>query len=231
MAPGLPDRAQALAWAQKERASLLACLDHATGTGQHAPVIGLTTAMASLLRYDGPWTDALTLHAAALRAARYLRDQPGQARALNNLGIIRRLTGDYPGAGRALGQALDIYLDLRDRLGQANALHNLGDVRRLTGDYRAAEPAYRQALDLYRDLGDRLGQANSLSSLAAIQQMTGDYPGAARTQEEALAIYTSLGDPLLVPSRRPQRPGRHPQADRRLHRRGPRPGTSPPDRP
>ena len=200
VAPGLPDRAQALAWARKERASLLACLDHATRTGQHAPVIGLTTAMASLLRYDGPWTDALTLHAAALRAARYLRDQPGQARALNNLGIIRRLTGDYPGAGRALGQALDIYLDLRDRLGQANALHNLGDVRRLTGDYRAAEPAYRQALDLYRDLGDRLGQANSLSSLAAIQQMTGDYPGAARTQEEALAIYTSLGDPLLVPA-------------------------------
>jgi tetratricopeptide (TPR) repeat protein len=199
-APGLPDRATSLAWARKERASLLACLDHVTRTGQHARLTAFTAAMAGLLRYDGPWTDALTRHATAVRAARHLRDQPGQACALNNLGIMQRLTGDNPAAARTLRQALRIYRAIGDRPGQANTLHNLGDVQRLTGDYPAAARTYQQALGIYRDLGDQLGKANSLSSLAAIQQMTGDHSAAARTQEEALAIYASLGDQLLVPA-------------------------------
>ena len=40
--PALAGQDQALAWARAERASLLACLDHATATGQHARVITLT---------------------------------------------------------------------------------------------------------------------------------------------------------------------------------------------
>jgi hypothetical protein len=101
-APDLPHRRTALAWARGERASLLACLDHVTRTGQHARVVTLTAATAGLLRYDGPWTDTLTRHATVVRAARHLGDQPGEASALNNLGIMRRLTGDYPGAARTL---------------------------------------------------------------------------------------------------------------------------------
>jgi hypothetical protein len=42
----------------------------------------------------------------------------GQANALSDLGTVRRMTGDYPGAAQDLEQALDIYRDLRDR-GQA----------------------------------------------------------------------------------------------------------------
>ena len=197
--PDLPDRKAALAWARGERASLLAWLEHVTRTGQHARVLALTAAMADLLRNDGPWSDALTLHATALQAARDLHDQPGEASALNNLGIMRRLTGDYPGAAQALEKAADLYRHLGDRLGHANTLHNLGDVRRLTGDYLAAAEVDQEALGIYRDLGDRLGQANALSHLAAIKQMTGNYPAAAQNQEEALAIYASLPDRLAIP--------------------------------
>ena len=64
--PALADREQALAWARAERASLLACLDHATATGQHARVIALTAALAGLLRSDGPWAEAITRHTAAV---------------------------------------------------------------------------------------------------------------------------------------------------------------------
>ena len=42
--PALAGQEQALAWARAERASLLACLDHATATGQHARVTALTAA-------------------------------------------------------------------------------------------------------------------------------------------------------------------------------------------
>ena len=194
--PGLAGREQALAWARAERASLLACLDQATGTGQHARVTALTAGLAGLLRRDGPWADAITRHTAAVQAARYLGNRLGEANALSDLGDVRRLTDDYPAAAQDLEQALGIYRDLGDRLGQANALSDLGAVRRLTGDYPAAAQFLEQALGIYRDLGDRLGQANALHHLGYVRRATGDYPAAAQDYEQALGIYRDLGDRL-----------------------------------
>ncbi|MEO7193628.1 MAG: tetratricopeptide repeat protein [Pseudonocardiaceae bacterium] len=125
-APELANRNQAHDWMQTERANLLACLDHTT---HHARVVGLTAGLASLLRSDGPWTQAEELHAHATDAARRLGDRLGEANALNDLGEVRRLTDDYGGAAQAQEQALGLYCDLGDRLGEANALHGLGGVR------------------------------------------------------------------------------------------------------
>jgi tetratricopeptide (TPR) repeat protein/transcriptional regulator with XRE-family HTH domain len=194
--PAMAGQEQALAWARAERASLLACLDHAAGTGQHARVIALTAALAGLLRRDGPWAEAIARHTAAIQAARHLGDRLGQANALSDLGVVRRLADDFPAAAQALEQALGIYRDLGDGLGQANALSSLGVVRRATGDYPAAAQALEQALGIYRDLGDRLGQANALSDLGIVRRATGDYPAAAQALEQALGIYRDLGDRL-----------------------------------
>jgi tetratricopeptide (TPR) repeat protein/transcriptional regulator with XRE-family HTH domain len=192
--PVLADREQALAWARAERASLLACLDHTVAAGQHARVVALTAGLAGLLRHDGPWADALTRHATALRAAQYLGDRLGQANALTDLGRVRLLTDDFAGAGRDLAEALDIYRGVGNQLGQANALNNLGDMRRLVGDYPAAATDLEEALGIYRDLGNRLGQANVLTNLGIMRRLTGDYPAAARDLEEGLGIYRDLGD-------------------------------------
>jgi tetratricopeptide (TPR) repeat protein len=194
--PDLPDPARAAAWARAERASLLACLDHVTGTGQHARVVALTAAMAAFLRLDGPWAVAVTRHATAVQAARQLGDRPGQANALNNLGSVRQLTGDYPGAAQAQEESLGLSRDLGDRVGQANALSNLGTVRVLTADYPGAARVLEEALGLYRDLGDRVGQVNALSNLGTVRQLTGDYPGAAQVLEESLDLSRDLGDRL-----------------------------------
>ena len=193
-APDLDDDSQALAWARADRASLLACLDQAAVTGQHARVIALTAALAELLRRDGPWADAITRHAAAVQAAQRAGDRLGRANALNDLGNVRRLTGDYAAAAQAQEQALGIYRDLGDRRGQANALNYLGNVRLHTGDYAGAAQAEEQALGIYRDLGDRRGQATALNDLGNVRRATGEYPGAAQAQEQALGIYRDLGD-------------------------------------
>jgi tetratricopeptide (TPR) repeat protein/transcriptional regulator with XRE-family HTH domain len=194
--PDLANPEQALAWTRAERASLLACLDYTAGTGQHARIIALTAGIASLLRHDGPWAEAITRHAAAVRAAQHLGDRPGRASALINLGDVRRLTGDALGAARTLEEALHVYRDIGDRLGQANALHSLGHVRRLAGDYRGAARDLEEALGIHRALGDRLGQARALLYLGDVRRMTGDHPRAARDLEEALGIYRALGDRL-----------------------------------
>jgi tetratricopeptide (TPR) repeat protein len=194
--PGLPDLTRALSWARAERASLLACLDHATRTGQHARVVALTAAMAALLRHDGPWADAITRHTTAVQAARHLGDRHGEAGALNDLGIVRYATGDYPGAAEALEEALGIYRDLGNRQGQASALVELGTVRSFTSDFPGATQTLEEALGIYRDLGNRQGQASALMWLGAARRMTGDYPGASQALEATLGIYRDLGDRL-----------------------------------
>ena len=194
--PGLADREQALAWARAERASLLACLDHAAATGQHARITALTAGLAGLLRSDGPWTEAITRHRAAIGATQHLGDRLAQAGALYDLGDVRQLTGDYLAAVQALEQALGIYRDLGDRLGQANALTRLGTVQRVTDNYPAAAQTQEQALAIYRDLGDRDGQAHALSELGTARQATGDYAAAVQALDQALGIYRDLGDRL-----------------------------------
>ena len=191
--PDLNDPSQALAWARADRASLLACLEHTNRTGQQARVVAFTAALAGLLRRDGPWTDAISCHTAAVRAARDLSDRLGEANALSDLGDVRRLTGDYADAAQVLEQALGIYRDLGDRLGEANSLSDLGAVRRVTDDNLGAAQLLEQALGVYRDLGDRLGEANALSDLGAVR-MFGDYAAAAQAQERALGIYRDLGN-------------------------------------
>ena len=194
--PDLDDAGQALAWVRAERASLLACLDHAVSTGQRARVVALTAALAGLWRRDGPWTDAIARHSAASQTARDLGDRLGEANALISVGDLSLLAGDPAAAISGLEQALAIYCDLGERLGQANALSNLGDVRRLSGDPAGAIIALEQALAIYCDLGERLGQANALNDLGAAQWLTGDYPSAAEALEQALAIYRDLGERL-----------------------------------
>jgi tetratricopeptide (TPR) repeat protein/transcriptional regulator with XRE-family HTH domain len=191
--PDLTDPDQALAWARAERASLLACLDLAARTGQHARVVALTAGISGLLERDGPWTDAITRHTAAIAAAQHLGDRLGHANALNDLGTVRRLTGDYPPATQAQEQALSIYRDLGYRLGEANALDSLGDVLQLTCDFPAAAQALEQALNIYRQIGNQLGAADVLRRLGDVRQHTGDYLAAARALEQALGIYRDLG--------------------------------------
>jgi tetratricopeptide (TPR) repeat protein len=192
--PTMADREQALAWARAERASLLACLDHATGTGQYARVIALAAGLAGLLRLDGPWAEAITRHTAAVQAARSLSDRLGEANALGDLGDVRGLAGEFPAAAQALEQALAIYRDLGDRAGQADVLTLVGILRLVTGDFRAAALAEEQALAICRDLGDRLGQADALTWLGFARRATGEYPAAAQAVEQALAICRDIGD-------------------------------------
>jgi len=192
--PDLPDSTRALSWERAERANLLACIDHVTRTNQHARVVILTASIAAVLQQDGPWTDAATRHAAAVRAARHLNHQSDVADGLIQLGVVQRLTGDTSGAAEAIGEALAVYRTTGDRLGQAGALNELGIVRRQTGDYPGAAQALDEALDISRDTGDHHVQANILQNMGAVKQLTGDFSGAAEPLEEALAIYRVLGD-------------------------------------
>jgi tetratricopeptide (TPR) repeat protein/transcriptional regulator with XRE-family HTH domain len=194
--PKILDSKRALLWTRTERPNLTACLDQATRSGQHSRVVAFTAAMASLLRHDGPWTDAMTRHSTAVEAARSLGDRLAEVSALHDLGAVQNLAGDYPGATEALEKALSIARDLDDRLGQANILNELGSVRRRTGAHPGAAEALEKALGIARDLDDRLGQASMLNNLGALRWQEGDYQAAAEILKEALGIACDLDDRL-----------------------------------
>jgi tetratricopeptide (TPR) repeat protein/transcriptional regulator with XRE-family HTH domain len=191
--PRLSNREQALSWARTERANLFACLDQAAATGQAERVVAFTAGVAALLRHDGPWAEAISRHTAAAECALRLGDQLSQANALDELGIVQRLVGDYRSAAQAQQEALRIYTGLGSRLGRANALSHLGYVRLLTDDYPQAAAHLREALAQYRGIGDRLGQPDALNHLATVQRLTGDFQGAAQTLGHALALCRELG--------------------------------------
>jgi DNA-binding SARP family transcriptional activator/tetratricopeptide (TPR) repeat protein len=192
--PELTDAGRAAAWMRADRASLLACLDLATRTGQHARVVALTAGLAAVLRRDGPWVEAIARHTIAFDAGRHIGDQSGEANALLELAIVRRLTDDYAGAAQAGEQAHGIFRDLGDRLGVANTLLEVGIVRRLADDYMGAVEVVEQALGIFRELGDGLGVANALREVAIVRMMTADYLSATQALEQALGICRDIGD-------------------------------------
>ena len=191
--PGLVGREQALAWARAERASLLACLDHASATGQHARVTALTAGLAGLLRSDGPWAEAVTRHMAAVQAAGHLGDRLGQANALTDLGVVRSLTDDYPAAAQALEQALGMYRDLGDRLGQAKALNETGTLHRVSGDLAQADGCHQQALELARAIASSWDEAHALAGLGRGAMAAGHADQAACLLRQALEIFQRIG--------------------------------------
>jgi DNA-binding SARP family transcriptional activator/tetratricopeptide (TPR) repeat protein len=193
-APAIPDADTGRAWLRAERPNLLAALRYAASHAQHERSILLTSGLASLLRDDGPWSEALTLNTDAIAAAQAVADRAGQATALTQRGIIRNLTSDPPGAIDDLAQAAQLCRQLGDPLGQANALTRLAAVRGFVDECPAAIDDLEQALTLYQQLGDSLGQANALARLGNIRRYTGDYPGAIPDLEQALRLYQQLGD-------------------------------------
>ncbi|MGA5469078.1 ATP-binding protein [Streptomyces arboris] len=195
-APGLPDRAAALAWLRAERANLLAVLAHATAHGDDRRRIGLTAALAGFLRQEGPWEEAAVLHERAITAADHRGDLPALAEARRELGILRRRTGRYAEAADLHEQAHDIYLRLGDRLGQAHTLHHLSLVHRRTGHHEEAADLLERSHAIYQELGDRPGQAHTLDDLGVALRMQGRHFAAAALHGQAGDIYRALDDTL-----------------------------------
>ena len=117
--------------------------------------------------------------------------------ALNNLGLLQQLTGDYPAAAASLASR-PWRCTVTSATGTARPTPStiLGVVQQETGDYPAAAASQQQALALFRDLGDRPGQAYALNDLGLVQQQTGDYPAAAASHQQALALFRDLGNRL-----------------------------------
>jgi tetratricopeptide (TPR) repeat protein len=195
-APDLSTPGRAVAWMQAERGNLHAAVMLAAQQGKPGLAAAIAVSMHGFLRTYGYWDQALELHNIALAAARGAGDRLSEAETLNNLGVIQRLSQDYPAASASLAEALALYRELSNPLGEANALNYLGVIQRLTKEYPQAKASFARALEIYSGLDDLIGQANAHNYLGVLQQATRDFSEAAVSQQQALGLYQRLDDRL-----------------------------------
>lgn len=191
-APALRCAGAARTWLRAERDNILAASAHARARGLGGHAVALAAGLAEILRADGPWIVALELHESAADTARLIGWPAARAAALNELGRVRHLAGDYTRAGDVLAQALKIYRENDDAIGEAAVLIDQGRARYIGADIAGAGDAIARALEIYRTVRDRHGQAAALNELGRLRHLTGDYAGAGDALSLALEIYREI---------------------------------------
>jgi len=132
----------------------------------------------------------------ALALGRKLGDELISAYALNNLGEVARVRGEY---GRALAcgeEALSTYREMGDGFQTAQTLSWLGGAAAINGDHEAAARFIGEALPLAQQLGSGEASAMCLEALAVVYGAKAEGTRAARLYGAAEALRLAIGAPL-----------------------------------
>jgi DNA-binding SARP family transcriptional activator/uncharacterized protein HemY len=193
-APAFSAAPAALAWLDAELPALVA----ATGVAaRHGWPYHATRLAAILFRYldtASHFSEAITIHSHARRAARRTGDRAAEADALTGLGLVHGHQGRHLQATRQFRQALARYGQADSQVGQARALNYLGLVYGQQGNYPRASSDLQRAAALYQAAGERTGEAHALSNLGVLALRQGCYRQAVRHQQEALALLATMQD-------------------------------------
>jgi predicted ATPase/transcriptional regulator with XRE-family HTH domain len=121
-----------------------------------------------------------------------------RARALDAVGFLAKLQGDYPAAHSFATEALTIRRALGDRQALADTLGTLGHIYFLEGEHTTALALWEEGLQLDRALGNQQGIAAGLTGLGMIALQRGDIITARQNCAESLDIWRTLGDDMGI---------------------------------
>ncbi len=159
----------------------------------HDPVGEARTHQDMSVMFDGEGLALALRHDEhALRLYRQAGHRTGQANALNAIGWLHAVLGDYRQALDSCGQALALYQELGRKRGMAATWDSLGYAHHHLGQYAEAVAYYEQSLAAFRDLADRYREAEILTHLGDTRHAAGDLPAARDTWKQALAILDDL---------------------------------------
>jgi DNA-binding SARP family transcriptional activator/tetratricopeptide (TPR) repeat protein len=188
------DPAAARRWLDAERVTLASVAVYAADHGWPGHATGLATALSRYLDTGSHYTDAVTIHTSARKAARQAGDRAAEASALNGLGLVDSRQGRHQRAAGHFETALALCRRTGDRTGEIRALVNLGLVDSRQGRHQQAAGHFETALALCRRTGDRTGEIRALVNLGLADLRTGRHQQAADHLQEALALCREAGD-------------------------------------
>ncbi len=170
---GFAGRAEALAWLDGERPSLIAAVTMAAATGRDQIALRLPLSLGEYLYWRRRFDDWLTIVAISRDTARRLGDHRREALALTSSGIALVEVRRFDEAITAHQDAAAIYRDTGDRHGEGTARNNLGLALRQVRRFDEAITAHQDAAAIYRETGDRHGEGAALNNLKNDQARKG----------------------------------------------------------
>lgn len=116
-----------------------------------------------------------------------------RATALNRLGEIRKLSGEYDKAVAMFRDALTIERTIGNQYGVARALNQLCIVNKNLGNYSDAIKQGTESLEIFKSLGKLSNIALGHNALANAYKQMGDYEKALIHAENSLEIRVKVG--------------------------------------
>jgi CHAT domain-containing protein/tetratricopeptide (TPR) repeat protein len=137
----------------------------------------------------------LELREALARAEKLEVRQDEVATTLNNIGLVQRESGDYPGALATLDRALVIDRKLGSRWAMAYDLRNQAQTRLKMGDPPSALRLLTEAAGMAQEIGDRVNQAKIYLARGDAEAALKDAAAAGKSFRLAL----EAADAMLLP--------------------------------
>ena len=174
---------------------------HGTDLCKSSPSKASSLLRAWLMSYRG-WFSSYSHHAEtsitqlkrSVVLFRELMEFAGLASALNMLGNVYYVSGEYDLAISAYNESLSIRRVLEDDTGVSAVLNNLGNLACQRMDYTEAEKFYQESLEKDKILGNQHGVSTSLSNLAIIAINQAQLERAENYLSIALEIEEDIGD-------------------------------------
>jgi tetratricopeptide (TPR) repeat protein len=129
----------------------------------------------------------------SLTIYRRLDDRKGIARALMNLGNLKRRVRELDAAEQMFREALDIYREIGEAFGHGGALLNLGDLYSARGNREQARAYFEEAREISRRGAARTTYAFSLQYLGTMAVVDGELDRAQELYEESRREFENLG--------------------------------------
>lgn len=148
-----------------------------------------------LAEAQGDIDAAIAHHEAALALWQRAGDRLGEARTLQNLGIIALHDRGEPDRARTLHEAAFAHYQAgQDQAGMGTSLKNLGDIAMMQEEFAAAASYYDQALRIARRLRDTRNEVTITTSQGVLAFLSGEFALAASLLEESLPTWRALHD-------------------------------------
>jgi len=133
-----------------------------------------------------------------LDLAKKLGDRRVEANALNGLGLVAEIRGNYREAVKNYQVALDLRQMLGDDGGAAGTHTNLGNAYESLGRLDSALNSHRESLVTYERLRDTVRMARAFSNISGVWEESGDYPTAFTELNKSRLLLEAQGDPATV---------------------------------
>ena len=118
--------------------------------------------------------------------------------ALNTLGVLCAMQGDFGPARRYHEEALTLQKARQDRSGMAHSTNRLAVIAVRQGDYATATAQFEEALAFCEATGDRQKAASIQNNLGLIAMEQHDWERARTYYEASLAFSREVGDEHLI---------------------------------